>query len=174
MANFKHLGSAVKAVLACGVVGVLYGAVAGAAFGTIFAPIVGTVFGFFFGAIGGAVFGLMGGSIGGPLGWGFAGCVGGLISSSLLNSGRPQDAFALAPAVILGTIGLVLSFALRRERPALPLIPWLKGLLEDAIFLRGMHGVHLLMGVLAVLWGGSILHERFTAPPEPSGLIADD
>lgn len=169
----KELTGFVRGLSASLIVGILYGAIAGAAFGTCLAPIIGTLFGFVFGAFGGAIFGIIGGISGGPVGWGFGGFVGGLMSSSLLNPGRPQEAVDFIPAFILCAIGICIGIAQYHPQPRIPLMRWLQENRNVSHSLHGWHSIRIALILLAVFSGSLLLQQRFTASPLQISALDD-
>ncbi len=174
----KQVVHAVQYFAVAIIVGTLYAMLAGGLFGAAILSAgglegigVGFAFGAIFGAIGGFVFSVIGGATGGIPGWGLAGFVGGLISSSQLNSARPLDGWSLAPAFILAAVGIVIGWSLAWERPKLPLVGWLRDNHRQASLLQGAHAVRIAFALLAICWSASILNERFTAPVRPGGLL---
>jgi hypothetical protein len=136
--------TAVRAILACGLLGAGYGAVVGAIYGAtlLVLPILGgfgdlpseliggAMYGIFFGAGYGFLGGVVGGGLGGPAGWGIGGLLGGLIPGFLLF--RPSGGIDLLlvtggilPGLFGGAIGVTVGRAIASRSPVRLGIPWL-------------------------------------------------
>ena len=104
-----------KAILASGFVGTLYGALAGGLFGSIFAPPIGTIFGMFWGGLSGFIGGAVSGSLG-PRRFGLGGMVGALLGSWV--AGQFMGVLGwLTPPILALTIGMWVSRELTSEKP---------------------------------------------------------
>jgi hypothetical protein len=142
-ANVRSVYRAAKAILACGLLGAAYGAIAGAAYGTVVvlplgpAALIGTVMGLVLGSFYGFVAGIVGGCLGGPIGWSIGGLTGGVVTLPLLSAlaGQPGNIHQITswiwnnitPGLIGAAIGLALGRELQRESSSFPAVRWLRG-----------------------------------------------
>jgi hypothetical protein len=140
-----------RALPACAIFGLAYGAAAGAAFGSVLALTTdsrlflapfGFLVGGIFGGIAGLGFGILGALIGGPWGWCVAGVLGGMAPGLyLLYPKAPYVEFPglaewliwlATPGAIGGLIGLAAGVGIRKGRSALPGVDLLAAAVHDS------------------------------------------
>jgi hypothetical protein len=146
-----------KVLMASIWVGIVYGALAGAAFGTCIMPVFGTIGGCFVGAMLGILFGLLGGGLGGPWGWAASGLiVGGLGTTSEFPG------FGVFPALLLAVVGWFFGRTLRTGRPRLPLARWYSNLIIDSYLVYPRHFVRLVVLWLSLTGGAYLLYQHLS------------
>jgi hypothetical protein len=151
---------AIRAILACALVGAGYGAVLGSVYAvlsvggpsllkdltehgigtTLFMRLMIAPYGAVVGSVYGFIAGLIGGSLGGPLGWGLGGLLPGVLFGLLIIfarsvSGRGLFLLLLLWAVIPGIIGALVGSgagqAIRKRSTAVPGVSWLLTVVGD-------------------------------------------
>src|SRR5436309_1364590 len=127
---------AVMSIIACGLFGAGYGAIAGAVYGTCVWPLAGTIVGLVLGIIFGFVAGIVGGSLGGPIGWSIGGLTGVTITLPLLVGWDRHSIdihlwafwiWTIFPGIIGAAMGMAIGRDLQRESPDFPAVRWLRG-----------------------------------------------